>query len=275
MTSNEENKALIGSFESKRNGNTLGDYLRNNAWTADLDGETRIYLVKDPEGRIALFFSLKCGLLFNKNQYDKLNDDERAFVDMVVDAKRNHDDESLESYYTYGSAEYPDIDRLFEIADKRISKKEEGKELGDDKNSLKVAECFSGMELQHFCKNESYQPLSSSKVPLGFGLFWEIIVPKILEITKTIGCKYLYLFAADKSEKPDIQELVRYYKDDLKFYECEEDDIIIIKPEYDQYCYGLVEEISKLAENRETVWEEFSDIWCFDTNKRAKGTALH
>ena len=72
--------------------------------------------------------------------------------------------------------------------------------------------------------------------------------------------EYLYLFAADKSENSDIKKLVRYYKDALKFYECEEDDIIIIKPEYDKYCYGLVEEISKLAENRETIWEEFSDI---------------
>lgn len=261
MTSKEENKALIKSFESKKNGNTLGDYLRNSAWPADSEGETRVYLVKDLEGRIALFFSLKCGLLFTKNQYDALDDVKRPFVDMVVEAKRNHDDESLKNYYTYGSEEYPDVDRLFEIADNRISKKDEGKELGDEKNTLKVAECFSAMELQHFCKNESFKPLESSKIPLGFGLFWEIIVPKILEITQSIGCKYLYLFAADRTENSDIQKLVRYYKSDLKFYECEEDNIIIVKPEYDKNCYGLVEEISKLADNRESIWEEFSDVW--------------
>ena len=37
-------------------------------------------------------------------------------------------------------------------------------------------------------------------IPLGFGIFWEIIVPIIIDITKKVGCKYVYLFAADKTE---------------------------------------------------------------------------
>lgn len=261
MTSRENNKGIITEFQSQRNNNTLGNYLKNSAWNEDLDGETRIYLVKDSDGCVALFFSLKCGLLFSKNQYDKLGDDERAFVDMIVDAKRNNDQETINSYYEYGSLEFSDIDRLFEVAEKRIHSKKEAQELGDGKNTLKVAECFSGIELRHFCRNENYQVPFDLKTPLGFGIFWEVIVREILKITQKIGCKYLYLFAADKTENSDIKKLVHYYKSALKFYECEEDDIIIIKPEYDEDCYGLIQEISKLSSNQDAIWQEFSDVY--------------
>lgn len=261
MTSKENNKDIISGFQSQRNNNTLGDYLKNSAWDDDLDGETRIYLVKDSEGCVALFFSLKCGLLFSKNQYDKLEEDERSFVDMLVDAKRNNDQETINGYYEYGNSEFSDIERLFLIAEKRIETKNETQELGDGKNALKVEECFSGIELRHFCRNEAYQCPVDLKTPLGFGIFWEVIVREIFKITCQVGCKYLYLFAADKTENSDIKKLVRYYKSALKFYECEEDDIIIIKPEYDKDCYGLIQEISKLSINQEAVWQEFSDVY--------------
>ena len=100
-------------------------------------------------------------------------------------------------------------------------------------------------------------------IPLGFGLFWEQIVPTILDITKRVGCKYIYLFAADRTEEfevSDMKKLVRYYKNAFKFYECDEDDLIIVKPEYDEYCYGLIQEVSKLEKNRDAVWHEFSDV---------------
>ena len=34
----------------------------------------------------------------------------------------------------------------------------------------------------------------------------------------------------------------------------------IVKPEYDEYCYGLIQEVSKLEKNRDAVWHEFSDV---------------
>ena len=75
MTSKLENKGLIGEFVSKKANNTLEAYIRNEdkAWAEDLDGETRVYLVKDKAGKIALFFSLKCGLLVGENLEEKLS----------------------------------------------------------------------------------------------------------------------------------------------------------------------------------------------------------
>lgn len=138
LTSNQKNKNLLEEFRSQKNRNTLEEYLKKQAWKEDLDGETRIYLVKDSVGRIVLFFSIKCGLLFRKNQYDKLEEYERTFVDMVVKAKEQGDQETINSYYEYGSEEFSDIDRLFKIAEKRIDSKNETKELDDGQYTLKV-----------------------------------------------------------------------------------------------------------------------------------------
>ena len=46
-----------------------------------------------------------------------------------------------------------------------------------------------------------------------------------------------------------MKKLVRYYKNAFKFYECDEDDLIIVKPEYHEYFYGLIKELIKLEKN--------------------------
>lgn len=56
LTSDENNKSMISEFQSQINNNGLGDYLKNSAWNEDIDGETRVYLVKDQNEHIALFF---------------------------------------------------------------------------------------------------------------------------------------------------------------------------------------------------------------------------
>ena len=55
-----------------------------------------------------------------------------------------------------------------------------------------------------------------------------------------------------------VRKLVKYYKSALKFSDVE--DVNVIKPEYDKNCYGLLQEISDLKENKSAVWETFSDI---------------
>ena len=173
------------------------------------------------------------------------------------------EDKAWEDYYDAGVSLYSDrVDVLFEIADKRVESKMEAKATGQVEN-WKVEKCVSAIELRHLCKNEKYQLPDEVGIPLGFGLFWEKIVPILLDITKQIGCKYIYLFAADRTEEfeaSDVKKLVRYYKNELKFYECDEDDLIIVKPNYDENCYGLIQEVDKLEKNRDAVWHEFSDV---------------
>ena len=265
LTANPKNIELLKKFVSKKANNKLESYIKNEdqAWAEDSDGETRVYLVKDEYGEIALFFSMKCGMLVGENPKYKLNPAEREFVDCIFDAKKEKDTEALTGYYNYGSSEFGDrIDVLFEMADKRLDAKKEAKETGQIEN-WRVEKCVSAIELRHLCKNENYKIPEGLGVPFGFGIFWEIIVPKLLEITKEIGCKYIYLFAADKSEEfgnHDIKKLVSYYKNAFKFYESEDDDLTIVKPDYDENCYGLIQEVSMLQKNREAVWHEFSDV---------------
>lgn len=265
LTSKLENKELISGFVSKKANNTLESYIReeNKAWTEDLDGETRVYLVKDKSENIALFFSMKCGLLVGENLDEKLSDEHQEFVDAVIEVKKSKDDYGIQQMYEAGMSMYgDDVDRLFEIADRRLETKTESTEIGQFENTINVPNCISAIELRHFCKNEAFVVPSEVDVPLGFGIFWEIIVPIIINITKKVGCKYVYLFAADRTEgQKDIEtkKLISHYKNNLKFSECDE-GIKFIKPEYDNHCYGLIQRVSKLESNREAIWHEFSDI---------------
>lgn len=63
LTSNSENKELIKSFTNKRN-RGLAESLKNSAWEEDGQGHIAYYLIKDKNGHILFFFSLKCGVLF-------------------------------------------------------------------------------------------------------------------------------------------------------------------------------------------------------------------
>lgn len=265
MTSKPENIDLISEFVSRKANNSLESYIKdkNRAWAEDSEGETRVYLIKDRSGEIALFFSVKCGLLVGENLDEKLSEEHQKFVEAVVAVKREKDNETIQNMYEAGQSLYNEkVDWLFEIADRRLETKTEATEIGQSENTINVPNCISAIELRHLCKNENYQVPEDLGVPLGFGLFWEVIVPRIIDIAKQVGCKYIYLFAADKTdekEAEDVRKLISYYKNVLKFSECSE-GIKLVKPEYDNHCYGLVQEVAELEKNREAVWHEFSDV---------------
>jgi len=63
LTSNIKNKELISGFQSQKIKNQLESYIKDEskAWAEDMDGETRVYLIKDQSGQIDLFFLLNVG----------------------------------------------------------------------------------------------------------------------------------------------------------------------------------------------------------------------
>ena len=114
------------------------------------------------------------------------------------------------------------------------------------------------------------------KLLVGFYVFWEIVINKVLEITQLLGCQYLYLFAADNSdhmvntnsgqsilydfddeEVVPTYELVEYYKNELKFQEIQ--NLAILKPHYDFQCFSLYQPINQLVANRNSSWVQHSD----------------
>lgn len=63
LTANPQNRELIKAFVSKKANNQLETYIKDEdkAWAEDSGGETRVYVVKDESGEIALFFLLNVG----------------------------------------------------------------------------------------------------------------------------------------------------------------------------------------------------------------------
>ena len=72
LTDEKDNLHLAWEFLSRRN-RGLEDKLKFEAWQEDLEGvPAAYYVVKAPSGRIALYFSLKCGTLCDPTYAAKL-----------------------------------------------------------------------------------------------------------------------------------------------------------------------------------------------------------
>lgn len=265
LTSASENEVEIQSFSSKLRNNQLEGFLRDEAWQADKDGSTRVYVVREPaNNKIVLFFSLKCGTTFTTHDLDdrfrELNSAERDYVKELVKARQSKNTDLFYQYIAIGESLFPEKHSLLiQIADHRYNSKNESHEVNDAHNVMKVDKCYASIELQHFCRCDDYKINPEVKFPLGFGLFWQIIVPRVLEIAKHVGCEYLYLFAADKSDNPEDKKLISYYKEALGFYDLDDEGVIVLKPGYDDDCVGLLQSVMWLDTTREEKWQEFSD----------------
>ena len=83
--------------------------------------------------------------------------------------------------------------------------KNESKDIGQF-NTIKVHKCIPAIEVAHLCKNESFQVPQELDIPIGFGVFWEIIVPLVIDAAEIVGCKYVYLLQQiEQMNKEKIQ----------------------------------------------------------------------
>lgn len=261
LTSCEKNKEIIESFSALESGNELERYLKEDAWDADIKGETCVYLVFDKKSQLAAFFSLKCGLLYTKNEFDALSEEEdRQVLRLLVEAMRKKDKESLKDLEKYYEDNPEKSDKMLKLARDKADMLDSPEYARDDKRSELVRECYPALELHYFCKNIKYPDQEYRGIPLGFGIFWEKIVPQIDKIISKIGCQYLYLFAADQTDTKDIREqgrLIRYYNLNLNF-KCSR-ELLSIKPNYDLGCVAMHQKVDDLLIARNDMWEKFSD----------------
>lgn len=110
-----------------------------------------MYLVKDKSGNIALFFSVKCGLLVGENLEEKLSSEYEEFIDVVIEVKKSKDENSIQQMYEAGLSMYDkEVDHLFKIADHRLDTKTEATEIGQSENTINVPNCISAIELRQF-----------------------------------------------------------------------------------------------------------------------------
>lgn len=259
LSSNQQNIRDIDAFFNSKNPR-LVERLLNEAYEEDIEGKTAYYLIKDTEGHILFYFSLKCGQLYDRhldfNLYKLLKDLYDGLLKMKKDADTTADDAEvmdkiLEEIRSRKGVIKEDIKKL----SKRSKTIEEFEQLFDD-GTEKVGETFSGVEIVQFCMNEdcsAYWKRYGINQKLGVIVFWHFIVPKVLQLMELAGCQYLFLFAADDSEDED---LVNYYKTWLKFETSA--DRSAATPVYDLTCKFLFQETSSLKQKRENFYQSFN-----------------
>lgn len=263
-------------------------FLKNKAWQEDINGGTKVYLVKDKlSGVIVFFFALKAGLLYKAIEDDDyiLTDQEREIVNLCIEYRLDSFNElTPDDVFGWYPDDSLDKDKLRKIieekADIKLQAKQDQKTTNEAVNIMRVSKTFPGIVLTHFCKNQNFSLSEKLLFPLGFYIFWEIIADTVLQISEFLGCQYLYLFAADNTdhiaeaeslldfvyadisdnsdESKSSYKLVEYYKNELKFEDIQ--NMTILKPYYDFECRSLIQPINKLLENKEAAWIQHSDI---------------
>lgn len=285
LTANELNKEAIQKFSASKKGKGLEKYLKTQAWKEDNEGSTKVYPVRDKQTHdIVFFFALNAGLLYKElgDREHNLTEQESEIVDLCVEYKLDPNSEySADDVFEWYEDENIDKEKLRRIIEKETELKRDAE---DDKtqtdegvNIRRVSQTFPSIVLTHFCKNVAMEKYNNLRFPLGFYVFWEIVINKVLEITQLLGCRYLYLFAADNSdhmgninsvqnvlydldeeEVVPTYELVEYYKNELKFQEIQ--SLAILKPHYDFQCFSLYQPINQLINNRKLSWIQHSDF---------------
>lgn len=257
---NVDNITLVRTFENKQN-KTLTHILHHKATTKDASGETAYYLVKTKQGEVLLYFSLKCGELFEDLDIRKLELAAKTRDALYTITKSN--DSSSQEYKnaeTFINSNIEDIKNILPNIDNYLRKKGlYNKELQKEINSKiqRVLTTYPAIEIVEFCSNENTRDiwkgigLPESK-KMGECVFWFHIVPILQKIQDLIGCQYVYLFAADSSYDED---LINYYKSRLKF----EQPLTLgaNKPQYDFACTFLCQQLSTLIKERESFFKNF------------------
>ena len=261
LSSNPDNLREVENFYNLRNG-SLEHTLKDVAYEEDEANHIAYYLIKDADGNILFYFSLKCGMLYDNldqgEQLRKLNDLFRFLVELENDSSSTVEDRQtinsiLESIRTRKGLVKEDLAKISPIKKNQLLEELE-KETTD--HLKRVGKTFAGIEIVHFCANDACRTLWNGfqfKQKMGAVIFWHFIVPKICEAKKIIGCQYLFLFAADLT--PD-ELLINYYETFLGFRSSDEHGTAM--PLYDYACKFMYQEINGIENRREQFYKDFN-----------------
>lgn len=266
LSSVAEHRDLVKNFENRRNPNLI-EGLRNTAWSEDEEGSTAYYIIKSSDGFPLFFFSLKCGALYQHLDEAQIKERKKAYnlAKRLISNPKDKEEEDLaaiilEQFRAGKDISDADIKRF--IRDKSIKKKSLWDFLSGDKSRdpnkhiIRVENTHSGIELVHFCSNDlARERWKGYDLPhsLGKVIFWYHIVPIIQRVRDIVGCKYLFLFAADGTEDGT---LINYYNVELKLKR--PDDIGTSKPIYDFNCVFMCSEINDLLSYRTDFLRNFN-----------------
>lgn len=261
LSSNEVHLRMVDNFCNGRNG-SLEHTLKNEAYAEDEDGNIAFYLIKDADKHILFYFSIKCGMLYDRfgegEKLRKINELFRFLVELEQDPSSTEEDRKtidsiLENIRTRKGLVKKDLSKISHIKKSQVI---EDFEKESEDNLKRVGKTFAGIEIVHFCANDDCRPLWEKfniQQKLGAVVFWHFLIPKICELRKIAGCEYLFLFAADLT--PD-ELLVNYYRANLGFKDSNEYGTAI--PLYDYACKFMYQELKDIEERREAFYADFN-----------------
>lgn len=268
LSANAVNEELIKSFTSKR-GSSLVSYFKSFGLQEDAVGKTTYYVIKNAENEVMMFFSLKCGALFDPllDENEVKQDFQRLLILLQAIENANGDNEETEEavailtkYQVGDRISNEDFSSL--VLRKASRKKDFLKQLFGDKEReqndkiFRVQSTHPGIELVHFCTNDNMKEKWKTYNlghPMGETLYWMFIAPKFFEVQEIVGCEFAFLFAADLSEDGS---LVNYYDVSLKFQKRQ--DVGTNKPFYDFCCEFMCQEVNEMKKKREEFFENFN-----------------
>lgn len=264
LSCNPLNRDLIETFVSER-GKGLVNYLKHFAWEKDIQGTTANYLIKSSGGQVVMFFSLKCGALFDpldeksimkrtqnvqellRNLHEEGEKKETAI--QILESIRSGQDVSLDCVKHRLKLDAKHCEET--LKQLNYDKEHEGNE-----QIIRVGHTYPAVDLVNFCSNDTTRDIWKEygiEHPMGEVMFWAYVVPIILGVQTYIGCQYVFLFAADMSENAT---LINYYNVALKF--AQPMNIGTNKPRYDLCCQFMCQEVSDLKQNRENYFNNFN-----------------
>lgn len=261
LSSNGKNIYLVSGFSNTKNPN-LEDTLKGEAYEEDENGDVAYYLIKNADGKILFYFSIKCGMLYDEafeiEQLRRLNELYCHLVELEKDSASSDEDKRLIGKILEGVRTRKGLKKndLLKINNLKANQILEDLKKESERKLRQVGRTFAGVEIVHFCVNENNRDTWAEfgfKQKIGAVIFWHFIVPKIFELKKIIGCEYLFLFAADST--PD-KILINYYKANLGFEESNKHGTAM--PLYDYACTFLYQELKDIAKKQRQFYEEFN-----------------
>ena len=206
LSADVSNEALIDTFVSKR-GSSLVNYFKRFALKEEQDGKTAYYVIKTRQNEMLMFFSMKCGALFDAllDEHEVQKDCQRLTI--LLQAMENAEgvdfraDEINKILMKYQISDKILLEDIASIIAKKKWKKELLVQLADDKRTednnkiLRVLSTHSAIELVHFCTNDNMKSKWNTYNmghPMGETLFWKFIAPKFFDVQSIVGCEYAF-----------------------------------------------------------------------------------
>lgn len=241
--------------------NIIDLFVSNKYLQDDLNGYLASFVVLAPNGLPMLFFSLRCGELFERVNPAKMLSGSRFFdeIKSCMNNSQLSDEQKRNEIMLIADRmqrEGLTIDDVMELTSKQQSIKAD-EELEVDKDLNHVSEVYPAIEIKFLGKNtvaDSYWKSLGLPVDkkMGETLFWTKVVDAIGQVMSMVGCEYVYLFAADNEAEG---ELVQYYRVRLNFGS--NSKMSANKPHFDFQSQFLFQSVNDLFSAQKTFMENF------------------